>query len=127
MTDAGAVDPVAAQAVDILPSFQVREGRSMATPFDGRHAIGLRDRLRVVQDSAVVVGAEIFERFLSDSLPPAYSQPPRRNDIQPPLGFLSQGFKRQVHGSPVCGRTFEVKDRASTTGPAPAWGNEFWG
>src|SRR5207247_10856420 len=73
----------------------------MSTPFDGRHPIGLRDRLRVVQDSAVVIGAEVFESFLSDSLPPAYSQPPRRNDIQPPLRFLSQGSKLGVHGPPV--------------------------
>src|SRR5216117_2105213 len=88
----------------------------MATPFDCRHAIGLRHRLRVVQDSAVVVGAEVFERFLSDSLPLAYSQSPRRNDIQPPLGFLSQGFKRRVHGPPIS------KNKRPTLGSGPMIG-----
>ena len=66
MPDAGAVDAVAAQAVDVRAPGEVLEGRALAGPLEGRALAHLDDRLAVLEVAAVVIEGKVVDGVVLD-------------------------------------------------------------
>src|SRR5262245_29565975 len=83
MVDAGGVDPVATQAIDVAPARDVLETRAAAPPLDRRVLVRLGDGLAVLQEAAVVVEPEVVERVGDDLAAPGLVELASVDDRKP--------------------------------------------
>ena len=131
VVDARGVDPVAAQAVDVLPARDVLEVAALAAPLDGGELSALGHGLSVLEVTAVVVGAEVLEGVRDDLAPLVVVELVGVDDGEPPAALLDDLLlaharagrgRRQGHGFQHRPGDRAVLRRAPLRGSLPAVG-----
>ncbi len=102
--DAGAVDAVAAEAVDVGAAREVLERRALADPLERGVLPHLDDGLAVLEVAAVVIELEVVDRVLLDLVLLLGRQLGRRDDVEPALGFPDELLRVHVRPRSWCGQ-----------------------
>ncbi len=76
------------QAVDVLPAQHILEGCAAPRPFDCREVTRFRDRLPILDKSAIVIFGEVVDGCFDQPLGFAFAQALFLDDVEVPLRIV---------------------------------------